>query len=255
MRDSPLPWIPVGAILCSHRNLEHVGDNSNSADLIVFPRRLLALLVAAALITGAGEAFSQQAQSKIELDRLIQIYMTSKANHLLSWDTGSEAGTLISWQHAGFMECAPASAWVLDLSRDLDGPFCRSGKVLITVRGKPTHTVLERTVEPGRWKIILSGARAGINYVILDSDAMSPNFGAGSRLLENVTSKPGSAIAVRETGGCGSFSDGSKQFDVTAPGKVTAFVREAWSCGSGGCSTQFILAPAKEYAQDIIGCK
>jgi hypothetical protein len=217
---------------------------------MVLLRRLLALFVAAVLTSAGGNSsLGQQSQPKIELDRLIRTYMTQQANYVVPWDTGSEAGTPISWQHAGIKDCAPT------LQKELDTVFCRTGKVLITVQGKPTHTVLGKTVEPGHWNIVLAGPHAGIVYVIMESDVNSQELEAGPGLLQAAASKPGSAIAVRRTGGCGDLSDGSAQFNVTAPGKATAFLRETWSCGSGGCGIQSVLVPSKENAQDIMVCK
>jgi hypothetical protein len=107
---------------------------------------------------------------------------------------------------------------------------------------------------PGHWNIVLSGPRAGIFYIIINSDVNSQELEPGPRLLNSAASEPGSTIKVHETGKCGNLEDGSEQYEVTAPGMATAFVREGWSCGSGGCSIQFILAPTKEDAQEIVGC-
>jgi hypothetical protein len=223
-------------LILRHQFFQACNAESQGGSLMAFLRTLIALFVGG-LLTSVGDrpALGQQSQSKIELDTLLRMYMTSeaKANYALSWGTGSEAGTPISWQHAGIEECAP------ELEKELGTAFCRTGKVVITIRGKPAYSFLGRTVKPGDWKIVLAGPHAGVSDVILESNVSSQELVPG--WLKQAASKSGSAITVREIGKCGDAGTGAEQLSVGAKGKVTASALESWSCGSGGCSIRLIL--------------
>jgi hypothetical protein len=175
------------------------------------------------------------------------MYMVpSGANFTPPWNTGSSPGTPISWQHAGIKDCEQF------VGKELDVPFCRTGNVIITVGGHPTHKILGRVVEPGKWKIVLGGGRAGIVDVLLDSDVLSQELTSG--LLRRSASMAGSPIRVSVISKCGSPIDGSEQLNITAPSKEAAIAREWWSCGSGGCNIQITLQPVRKFANAFPGC-
>ena len=192
---------------------------------------------------------TRNSQPSIELYRLIQMYMIPKGfNHnVLEWDSGGAPETPISWQHAGIKDC---DAFVL--GKELNQPFCRIGKVVITIGGRPTHKILSRMVEPGQWNIVLAGARAGVSYVILDSNVLSHELSSG--LLRIAVSQTGSTIQVNRISACGSLTGGSEQLSVSAPGKETALVREWWTCGSAGCNIKMTFAPIKGNAGELMRC-
>jgi len=168
------------------------------------------------------------------------------SNFVTPWDTGSFPGTPISWQHAGIKDCDP------QISKELGDSFCRSGKVVVTVGGRPTHSILEKVVEPGIWNITLAGGHAGISYVVIDSYVNSQEL--TSELLQRAAKTVGSALRVGHAQLCGSLSDGSEHFSVAASGKDTGLAREWWTCGSGGCHLQITFVPQKEYAGDLLNC-
>lgn len=194
-------------------------------------------------------ARAQTTLSSIDLARLIQTFMLPKGvnYNVLEWSTGSTSGTPISWQHAGIKDCAP---FILD--REIAQPFCRSGTVVITSAGKPTHTTLGRVLEPGRWNIILAGGRAGVSYIVLDSNVLSPEL--SSDLLRSAASKAGTILQLRRLSVCGNSSGGSEQFNISASGRESAIIREWWTCGSAGCNVKLTIAPAKEDGASLMRC-
>jgi hypothetical protein len=205
---------------------------------------LLAIFLALA-VNYAAQA--QQSQGRIDLARLILMYMVPQGSNVITpWETGSLPGSPITWQHAGIKDCDKV------IEADLGVVYCRSGNVVVTVSGKPTHSILGKVVEPGRWKVTLAGGHAGIIYVVIDSDVLSQELSSG--MLRTSASKSGSTIQVRRIKLCGSLTDGFEQLSVTAPGKAEAFAREWWTCGSGGCNVIITFAPRKEDAGSLLGC-
>ena len=112
---------------------------------------------------------AQSSSSRIELSQLIQMYMLPDqvSYNVLPWDTGSSPGTPISWRHAGIKDCKAY------LAKEFGTTFCRSGRVVVTIDGKPTHTILGKVIEPGKWEVMLMGSRAGASYVVFDSASLS----------------------------------------------------------------------------------
>lgn len=212
-------------------------------------KTFFALCVGICLESGVPHSVAAQSStSRIELSQLIQMYMLPKqvSYNVLPWDTGSAPGIPISWRHTGITDCDTY------LVKEFGGPFRRSGQVVVTVGGKPTHTVLGRVVEPGNWQVILAGARAGVTYVIIDSSVLSQELSSG--VLQAAVSKARNGIQLSHIKSCGSVSGGSEQFRVTVPGKENAFVREWWSCGSGGCNAIITLAPNLEDGKRLANC-
>jgi hypothetical protein len=188
-------------------------------------------------------------QESIELDKLFELYMLPRGvnYNVLPWDTGSAIGTPITWEHTGIKDCEPY--WHAQFGTY----FCRSGSVLVTVRAKGTHSVLGKTVQPGGWNVRLMGSRAGVTYVAVDSDVISPELGHG--LLEAVAAKPRNTITVTSIKKCGDYSNAAELYQITSPGRQLAFVRETLSCGSAGCSIWFVLTSEEEAAQRLIDPK
>ncbi len=208
-----------------------------------------ALCICTCLVTGVlCPVAAQSSSSRIELSQLILMYMLPEQAryNVLPWDTGSTPGTPISWQHAGIKDCTTY------LAKEFGSPFCRSGRTVVTVGGKPTHTVLGRVIEPGNWQVILMGARAGVTYVVFDSDVLSQEL--SSDLLKDAVSKVRSGIQVSLIKSCGGPTGGSAHFRVTSPGKVSAFAREWWTCGSAGYNIIITLTPNLEDGRLLANC-
>jgi hypothetical protein len=206
------------------------------------------MLFAGFLAIAVGQqVLARDALRTIELDKLIAMYMVpANANYDPGWRTGSEADTPISWQDNGLVDCNNA------IATNFHDSFCRTGNIIITVGGKPTHTILGRTVGPGHWSITLAGGHAGVNDVFIHSDVNADELTNG--LLKRAAAKPGSVIQVGQIGSCGEALDGTAQLNVTKAGMKPMFVRETWSCGSAGCSIQFELANDKDTAQRLMHC-
>lgn len=210
-------------------------------------KRLFAICIGICLASSALDSVAAR-RSQIELSQLIQMYMLPKqaTYNVLPWDTGSAPGTPITWQHAGIKDCPT------DVGKEFGSPFCRFGRVIVTVGGRPTHTVLGKVVEPGNWELVLVGARAGVSYVTIDSASLSQELSPD--VLKAAVSKARNGIRISRIKSCGEASGGSEHFRVTMPGKASAFAREWWSCGSGGCNVIITLAPNLEDGERLANC-
>ncbi|MGA8691652.1 MAG: hypothetical protein WB662_17555 [Methyloceanibacter sp.] len=189
----------------------------------------------------------------MELEELVELYMLPEAAayNVLSWDTGSNAGTPISWEHAGIKECDTY------LQREFGTMYCRTGSVVITIHGSPTHSVLGKTVEPARWKITLMGARAGIFYVSIDCVCLSNELPAPLDLLTQAATKTDHGFTVKSLRSCGDAMDSSQLFQITSLRMQPAFARATWSCGSAGCGVDFVLTSTPQDAEKLMasGCR
>ena len=124
----------------------------------------------------------------------------------------------------------------------------RTGSVAITVNREPTHTVLGKIVEPGRWKVTLMGPRAGVFFVSIDCNCLSQELNAS-------LGETASGLDVTSLKECGGPSYGSELLRVTSPGKQPAFIRSTWSCGSGGCGQDFAMAYQPKDAEALFSSK
>ena len=190
--------------------------------------------------SGSSEPVGQTGEttSTLELSDLISMLMT-KAGHLLNWATGADKGTPILWHHDGIQDCAPY------LSKEHGLSFCRTGSVVITNRGKATHSVLGRTIEPGRWQITLLGGHAGVRRALISSERSSPEI--RPELLEGAAA----SISVQLIRKCG-ISAPTALFRLRSAGKENAYVIQTLSCGSGGCSAQLTLMHDANEANELI---
>jgi hypothetical protein len=195
--------------------------------------RLIISLSVFILLFGLGDADAQR-RDRIEFHQLLSLLMLPEReiSNVLPWEVGSERSTPIRWEHAGIKDCPP------HVEKEFGSVFCRTGRVIVMVRGKPTHTHLGRTVEPSAWKITFMGARAGAFYASIDSDQLSGDIGCG--LLRDAL-RSGKEFRLKSTKKCGHQSSGSELFQVWSPGKRPAYIRESWSCGSGGCSVDLVM--------------
>lgn len=137
----------------------------------------------------------------------------------------------IKWNHAGIVECEP---WI---ERRFHQPFCRSGSVIVTVRGKPTHTVLGKTVEPDRWNIRLMGPHAGVSLVEISSDVNSQELDP-DLLAHALKIGRADSLSLKSVGSC---EDHSEMFIASGASYQPLPMTESWSCGSAGCSIELLL--------------
>ena len=163
------------------------------------------------------------ASNTMELAELLRALMTPSGapDTLGDWTFGAQQGSPIRWETSGIKETSAAA--------QKDGyPYHRTGIVVITIDGKPTHEVLERSKAPGKWAITLLGPRAGYNKVTI-STGNSPELGP---LLAGVTS----GLQIQHYR-CKSQSLGSGNavYRVQTDGMKPIWVDEQWSCGSAGC--------------------
>src|SRR5690606_25134862 len=56
-------------------------------------------------------------------------------------------------------------------------PYYKAGEVILTLQGKPTHRVLAKDVEPGRWNVTLYGPRAFVTAAELSMQNNSREVG------------------------------------------------------------------------------
>lgn len=159
----------------------------------------------------------------IELANLIALYsIPDNASYtVLAWSTGAEPGSPIVWKTRGV----------------IDGE--RIGEVIVTVNGEPTHHVLEENLAPGKWRVILSGPRAGISSIRISSNVNSQELDAGGYIARLTRNSFEILEDYREDEKLASF--GVRHYKIRAPGKKEVWVDEEWSCGSSGCSVGFLI--------------
>jgi hypothetical protein len=184
--------------------------------------------------TEARDNIQNNAGSQLELSHLIKLFMLPReaSYNILPWASGGDRGTPIEWNHAGIVEC---ESWI---ERQFHQPFCRSGSVVVTVRGKPTHTVLGKTLEPGRWNIRLMGPHAGASLVEISSDVNSQELDPD---LVTHALKVGKAdsLSLKSFGSCA--EEYSEMFIASGGSYQPLPMTESRSCGSAGCSIEILL--------------
>jgi hypothetical protein len=189
--------------------------------------------------------------TSIEFVELLKLYMLPADSDLPpgastfgDWFAGSSPGTPISWEHEGIKDCDEYQ------KKEFGTYFCRTGSVVVTVRGSPTHRVLGKTVEPGRWQVTMMGPRGGFTFVSIDSNVISHEFpGTLERASEGHDD-----LKITSLRSCdGSYTSGNELFRVTLPGKQPVFVQKGWSCGATGlCSESFVLSWDQQDAEKLM---
>ncbi|MBR1213173.1 caspase family protein [Bradyrhizobium sp. JYMT SZCCT0180] len=178
--------------------------------------------------------FFPAGSDQISIEALVGMFLPDRdqnfvqgATYMMAWDPAVRSP--IKWHHAGLKTGSNLNDVKLEtMSSSWTAPFSRTGDVIITVDGEPTHTVLERTRKPVRWKVTLLGARNGALVVGLDNNVWSQEFGGfGGRqfLSEDKTCR-------KET---------STVYAVNLQGKIPAWLGESRSCGSAGCGYDYQL--------------
>jgi hypothetical protein len=178
--------------------------------------------------------FFPAGSDQISIEALLGMFLPDRdkdfipsATYMMAWDPAVRSP--IKWHHTGLKSGPGLSDVKLDaMSSSWTAPFSRTGDVIITVDGKPTHTILERTRKPVRWRVTMLGARGGALVVGLDNGVWSQDFGGfGDRkfLTEDKVCR----------------KDDSTVYAVNMPGKIPAWLSESRSCGSAGCGYDYQL--------------
>jgi hypothetical protein len=178
--------------------------------------------------------FFPAGSDQISIDALLGMFLPDKnrdfipeATYLMAWDP--VARSPIKWQHAGIRSGPNSGDVKLEtMSSSWTAPFSRTGDVIITVDGQPTHTILDRIRKPVRWTITMLGPRSGALVINLSNDVWSQEFaGFGDRKF------------LSEERAC--RKDSSAIYAINLPGKIPAWLAESRSCGSAGCGYDYQL--------------
>ncbi|MFZ5731187.1 MAG: caspase family protein [Pseudomonadota bacterium] len=188
--------------------------------------------------------FFPAGNDQIPVEALIGMFLPDRdknfipgATYMMAWDPAVRSP--IKWHHTGLK--SDKDTTLETVSATWTAPFSRSGDVIITVDGKPTHTVLEKTRKPVRWKITMLGARNGALVVNFDNDVSSQEFdGFGSRAF------------LSEDKSCRTRL--STVYAVNLPGKIPAWLGENKSCGSAGCGYDYQLFTSRD-DKSRFGCR
>ncbi len=198
-----------------------------------------------------GEFFPA-GSDRISIEALLSMFLPEKdaqfipsATYFMPWDPTLRSP--IEWRHPGLASGSNSGDVRLN---DLAGkswsrPFSRTGNVVITVDGHPTHYFLEKTRQAVKWQLTLIGARGGVDVIGISSNVMSHGFGGfGDRkfLAENRSCRKGDN------------SNGHTVYDVNLTGRIPGWLSENWSCGTGGCSHEYRLFTDRR-EKERYGCR
>lgn len=150
---------------------------------------------------------------------------------MINWDRASGRHTAVRWKHDG-LKFADERPKLFDLTGNEWKFYSRTGQVIITVNGQPTHTVLQKTRQPATWTIDMMGARSGATKVMINSDVYShtfEGFSSAKFLQEDPACRTGGALG------------GGKVYNVRLPKRRLSFLAEGWSCGTAGCGYSYEL--------------
>ena len=178
-----------------------------------------------------------ESAASIEMVELIKMFMTPQQDPdaLGDWAFGAQSGSPIRWETTGIKETSPEE-------QKAGYPYFRAGKVILTVDGKLTHQVLEKSIRPGKWAITLSGPRGGFTRATISA----PNSQElGASILDVVKGELPLRHYRCKTP---SVSSGNKVYQVQGAGKKPFWINEEWSCGSAGCGLTLELVFTKKEA-------
>ena len=172
-------------------------------------------------------------QCSIELSELITMFLRPVGDAYTAWTVGAEINTPINWTSTG-LSCNQNTTDTM-----------RCGEIFVTMDNKITHTVLEKTIQPGTWDISLFGtANFGVDKIEL---FVSEYFDIPEYLKENnMTLK----IIAKDDGL--KINDGNKKelYELKAIDKEIAWIQSSLSCGASGavCSTYLTIFYDKDIA-------
>lgn len=177
-----------------------------------------------------GSTPSRARERLLEFSVLLQKLINVPGGQL-EWSVVSGQRDQVQWVNDGLQSCPPA------VLRQFNQPFCRTGYVILGIDGTPTHRVLRRKLEPGRWKITLIGFRVGATHAIISSDVNSQEL--DSDLLRRIAKR--GDITLTELAKAGGETDRSRTYEATVNQHAASIV-ETYSCGSGGCSLELDIS-------------
>jgi hypothetical protein len=163
--------------------------------------------------------FFPAGSDQISIEALLGMFLPDKdenfipsATYMMAWDPAVRSP--IKWHHAGLKSGPDLSDVKMDTMSSSWTAFSRTGDVIITVEGKPTHTILERTRKPVKWNVTMLGARNGALVIGLSNDVWSQEFsGFGDRRF------------LSEDRAC--RKDSSTVYAINVQGKIPAWLGES----------------------------
>lgn len=172
----------------------------------------------------------------VELVRSLMIPVVNSAGisaTVGTWAVSESAYSPIKWLHDGIRPASTPKSYVYDLRGESLGPYVREGEVVITVDGEPTHYQYLKGKEPVKWRILMTGPRAGVTAVGIFNPIQSQELGSFAATSKILKEDP----ACRQ----GGASEGSTVYAIGLEGYRPAWFAAEWSCGSGGCSRGYWL--------------
>ena len=130
------------------------------------------------------------------------------------------------------------------------GSMYRKGEVVVTVDEQITHHILEEAKVPGKWYIDLIGDRPGFRHVVISNDRLSQEI--NNSFWKNQSIEPYIKL-IRCNGSVDNSGFGVDIYELSIPGRHTAWMKESWTCGSGGCHVTFVIFYSEEEAEKA-GC-
>ncbi len=178
-------------------------------------------------VKNSNSPFYPGKQCSLELSELIQLFLPLESGTSLNWEVAADVKTPITWKTFGRSSGCNGTSGTLSASE-------RCGEIFVTEKGQIDHTVLEKTVQPGVWTILLFGSNAGVDKVELNVEAdktldhLSENL-KQSNLKFNLIAKndPWYGATMKE--------------NLYESGKQDAWLKEDMSCGVSGEHCTFTL--------------
>lgn len=157
----------------------------------------------------------------IDFISLIKIYSKNeKQPYSIDWKRGANLNSAISWKHEGTI--------FANSSEEKWGFLKREGDVILSIKGKPTHTLLKKHEEVGTWHISLHGANVGIYTIFIDSIV-------NAQELEGFSSVFKQFIIDKDVCIDGIVANSYDIYTLKLPKKQVLWLSEERSCGSAGC--------------------
>lgn len=197
-----------------------------------------------------GGDFYPAGRGRIEFADLIRLFvpvedgLNRREEHSNSYDWGMGAGvnSPIQWHHGGYADADRKHLFYPTGSGSWDLHYQRTGEVVITVNGKPTHDVLGTSVEEGKWNLVLLGLRGGVSIVKIETDIFTDRIPLPDFVHE--------MKACTQTFGS---MDGHFVYRIKLPGHVPAFLGESFTCGASNCSAWYTIVYSREDTK-VMGC-
>jgi hypothetical protein len=177
------------------------------------------------MVKASNSAFRPGKQCSLELSEVLSMFFLEKSDAwgYLDWRVGADVNTPINWETSGKSGCDGYEENLLDAPR-------RCGEILVTMDGFITHTVLEKTIQPGFWDVSLYGSNIGVVKVILTTSTDSGLLDGMLDYLENRNIK----LKLLKIVGKHVSIVKKELYQINAPGKETAWLTYDMSCGFSG---------------------